>query len=193
MSFGNRVLVDALPALDPVGAARIGQALARPLAHLVGIVGEQDVAGREIGGVLIEDVHREFPPERHEASHLGPCAVGNEQRVGSDVERRRRAEFAAPQTDGAHVLEIFIQHVRHHAQHVRKFAVRDLVLEIADDDRARSSAHDTDCFAPIRRNRAGMVARVDHAARECRVDQLERLLGQRGSGKASWFRASSTL
>ena len=76
-----------------------------------------------------------FQPKRHEARHLRPGAVGNEQRVGADIERRRRAEFAAPQPDGAHVLEILVQHVRHHAEHVGQIAVGDLVFEIADDDR----------------------------------------------------------
>ena len=155
MSFGDRVLVDALPAFDAVGAAGIGQALARLLAHLVRIVRQQDVAGREIGGVLIEDVRRKFPTQHHEAGHLGPGAVGDEQRVGADVERRRGAEFAAPQSDGAHVLEVLIQHVRHHAEHVGQIAVCDLILEVADDDRGEVLAHASDCLAPIRRNSAG--------------------------------------
>ena len=47
-----------------------------------------------------------------------------------------------------------IQHVRNHAQNVRKSAVHDLVFEVADDDGAEV-AHDSDCLSPIRRNRAG--------------------------------------
>ena len=62
MSFAIAVLVDALPTLDPVGAAGVGQALARPLPHFVRIVRQQDVAGRQIGGVLIEDVFGNFQP-----------------------------------------------------------------------------------------------------------------------------------
>ena len=92
----DRFLVDLLPAFDAVGAAGIGQALARLLAHFVRIVRQQDIAGGEIGGVLVEDVHRELPAQHHEASHLRPSAIGDEQRVGADVEWRRGAEFAAP-------------------------------------------------------------------------------------------------
>ena len=103
-----------------------------------------------------------FPTQRHEASHLRPSAIGDEQRVGADVERRGRAEFAAPHADGAHVLEVLIQHVRDHAQHVGKLAVCDLVLEVADDDRGEVLAHDIDCLAPIRRNRPG-----DRRGRSC--------------------------
>ena len=83
------------------------------------------------------------------------AVVGDEQRIGADVEGRARAELAAPQLDGAHVLEMLVEHVRHHAQRIWKIAVGDLILEVADDDRAEIPAHDTDCFAPIKRSRPG--------------------------------------
>jgi hypothetical protein len=52
------------------------------------------------------------------ARHLGPCAVGDEERIVADVERRRAAEVAAPLAHAAHMLEIFVQQVRDHAQRV---------------------------------------------------------------------------
>ena len=109
----------------------------------------------EIGGVQIEDVHREISSPDHEAGHFRPCGIGDEQCVGADVERRRGAEFAAPHSDGAHVLKVRIQHVRDHAQHVREFAVCNFVLEVADDDRAEVLAHAKVCLAPIKRNSPG--------------------------------------
>jgi hypothetical protein len=55
----------------------------------------------------------EFPAQRHEVGELSPGAVGNEQRVGSEIERRCGAEFVAPQPDGAHVSEIFTARRQH--------------------------------------------------------------------------------
>ena len=57
-----------------------------------------------------------------EACQFRPGAVGDEERVRSGVEGGC-AELAAPHANGTHVPEIHIQHVRHHAQHVRKVAV----------------------------------------------------------------------
>ena len=56
-----------------------------------------------------------------------------------------RAKFAAPLTDGAYVPEAPIQHVRDHTKHVRESAVRDLVLEVADDDVAKLLTTATAC------------------------------------------------
>ena len=75
------------------------------------------------------------------------------------------------------MLKVFIQHVRDHAQHVRQFTVGDLVFEVADDDRGEILAHDSDCFAPIRRSRAGWLLRSIMRSGEGRLDQfVERLL-----------------
>ena len=60
--------------------------------------------------------------------------IGDEERVRSDVEGWRRAEFAAPLTNGTHVPETPIQHMRDHAKNVREFAVADLVFEVGHDD-----------------------------------------------------------
>jgi hypothetical protein len=92
----DRFLVDLLPTLDAVGATGVRQTLARPLTHFIRIMGEQDVARRQVGCVLIEDVPGELPTERHEAGHLSPRGIGDEQRVGADVKRRRVAEVSAP-------------------------------------------------------------------------------------------------
>ena len=86
--LGHRPLVDLLPTFDPVGAAGVGKALAFAFARVVRIVRRQDVAGREIGGVQVEDVFRELPAQRHETGQLGPRAIGDEERVVADVEGR---------------------------------------------------------------------------------------------------------
>jgi hypothetical protein len=148
-------LVDLFPALDSVGAAGIGQSLARAPAHLVRIVRQQHIARRQVGGVQVEDVLGEFPAQHHKTGELGPGAIGDEQRVGADIEGRRRTEFTTPQSDGADVPEILVQHVRHHAQHVRQLAVFDLIFEVADDDCREMPAHSSTCLAPIMRSRAG--------------------------------------
>ena len=101
--------------------------------------------------MLIEDVHRERPAQHLEAGHFRPGAVGDKQRVGADVERRFGAEFAAPQSDGAYVAKLFIQHMGDHAQRIGKVAVCDFVFEIANNDGAEIIAHDVDCLAPIKR------------------------------------------
>ena len=120
-----------------------------------------------------------FPAQRHEAGHFRPRAVGDEQRVGADVERRRRAEFAAPQPDGAHVLKVLVQHVRHHAEHVgqvrrRRSRIRSRQTTIV----VKFSAHDSDCFAPIRRSRPGglrvSIMRPAKVAHDQLVERLRR-------------------
>ena len=95
------------------------------------------------------------PVQYHEAAHLGPSAVGDEQCVGADVEWRGRAKISAPHSNGVHVPEIFIQHVRHHAQDVREVAISYFIFEIADDDRSKIPLHNVDCLAPIKRNSPG--------------------------------------
>ena len=54
--LGDRVLVDAFPSFDAVGSTCVGQALPRFLANFVGIVWQQNIASRQVGSVLIEDV-----------------------------------------------------------------------------------------------------------------------------------------
>ena len=71
-------------------------ACAACFAYFVRIVGQQHVAGRQIGGVLVEDVAGKFPTQQPEAGHFRPSAIGDKQRVGTDVERRRCAKLAAP-------------------------------------------------------------------------------------------------
>ena len=104
---------------------------------------------------MIEDMYRECPAQYFEALHLGPSAIGNKQGIGTDIEGRALAEFPAPQLYGAHMFEMFIEHMRHHAKRIRKITVVDLILEVGDDDRAEITTHDTDCFAPIKRSRPG--------------------------------------
>ena len=87
--LSHRPLVDLLPTLDPVCSAGVGKTLVFALARVVRIVGRQDIAGRKIGGVQIENVCRELPPERHEAGQIGPCAVGDKERVIANIEGRR--------------------------------------------------------------------------------------------------------
>ena len=98
--FRNRILVYAFPTFDPVGAAGVSQALARPLSHLVGIVRQQDVAGCEVGGVLVEDVCGEFPAQHREAHHFRPRAVGDEQRVVPNIERWCLVELTGRRSAG---------------------------------------------------------------------------------------------
>src|SRR5262249_13757979 len=68
----DRVLVDALPTFDPVGAAGVRQAFSRLLWLLVAAIREQDVSLCKVGCVLIKDVLRESPTQLHEARHLCP-------------------------------------------------------------------------------------------------------------------------
>ena len=133
-------------------------------ARVVGVVRRQDIAGREIGGVQIENVRRELPPQRHEAGQFGPCAVGDEERVVADVERRRGAEFSPPLSDGAHVLEVLIQHVRDHAQHFGKVAGDEIVVaadglifEVDDNDLSRSGHSLQRLLRPDQAQQAGVV------------------------------------
>ena len=142
----------------------------------------------------VEDVYRELPAQHHEARHLGPRAVGDEQRIGADVERRGRAKFSAPHADGAHVLKILIQHVRDHAQHVGKSAVLDFVFEVDDVDGGEVLAHDSDCFAPIIRNSAGWSSvSIMRPAKARAMSSPSDCVGQLGSGKASGSRANVIL
>ena len=61
-----------------------------------------------------------------------------------------------PHSNGVHVPEVLVQHVRHHAQRLREPAVGDLILEIDDDGLFRKiPAHDSFCLAPIFRRIAG--------------------------------------
>ena len=63
-----------------------------------------------------------FHPSVMKHGHLGPRAIGDEERVVADVEWRRRAEFAPPLANSAHVLKVLVQHVNDHTQHPRKVA-----------------------------------------------------------------------
>jgi len=116
--FCSRVLIDSLPALDAIGATRVGQSFARLPPHLVRAARQESVARREVSRVKVEDVDWELPSQHLEASHLRPGGVGNKEGVGTSIERRDRAEVAAPESHGVHVLELLVQYVRHHAQHV---------------------------------------------------------------------------
>ena len=67
--------------------------------------------------------------------------------------------------------EVLVQHVGHHAEHVRKTAVLDLVFEIDDGYRTKTVL-DTEAAlttgsacAPIRRSSAGMIVGLDVDAR----------------------------
>src|SRR5262249_3647383 len=111
------------------------------------------VASCQVGSMLIKDIGWKLPSQRHEAGHLRPCGVCHEKRIVTDIKRWRCAEVSAPHPNGTYVLKVLVQHVRDHAQDVRKFAVCDFVLEVADNN--RREVHDTDCFAPIRRSKAG--------------------------------------
>ena len=190
----HRLLVYVFPTINSVGAAGIRQSLARTLALLARIVWQQHVTRCQKGGVLIEDVHREFPAQRHEAGHLSPCGIRDEERIGADVERRRGAEFTAPHLDGAHVLKVLVQHVRDHAEHVGQLAVGDFVLEVDDDNGCEIFAHDSSCLAPIRRNRAGCSSwSIIRPAKVFSIRSLSGCVGHFGFGNASWSRATSIL
>jgi hypothetical protein len=84
--------------------------------------------------VQIVDVNRELPAELQEARHFSPQAVADDQRIVADVERRCLAKLAAPTSDGVDVPEIFVQYIRHHAEHAREIAVVNFVFEIDVDD-----------------------------------------------------------
>ena len=87
--LGHLRLVDLLPTLDAVGAAGVGQTLALLVALLVGIVGQQDVADREVGGVQIVDVFRESASRAAESRSSRPRANSRPPAC------RRRSETAA--------------------------------------------------------------------------------------------------
>jgi len=117
---------------------------------------------------------------------LGPRAVGDEKRVGADVETRDRAELSAPHSDGAYVLEELVQDVHDHAQHARKSARLNLVFEVTDVDRDEVFAHDSDCLAPILRSSAGWSSvSIMRPAKVRAMNSPSDCFGQSGSRKAS--------
>ena len=128
--LGNRRLVDVFPAFDPISAAGIGEALALSLSDLVRVIRQQDIAGGEVGRMQVEDMYWKWPAQNYETGQLGPRAVGDEKRIGANIEWRSRTKLSAPHSDGAYVLKELIQHVHDHAQHARKSAGFDLVFEV---------------------------------------------------------------
>src|SRR6516162_2183273 len=78
-SLCDRFFIDALPTFDAISATRIRQPFPRflPLVFFVGVVRKQDVAGREIGSVQIEDVNWKLQTQNLEACHLRPSAIGD--------------------------------------------------------------------------------------------------------------------
>jgi hypothetical protein len=98
-----------------------------------------------------------------------------------DVEGWFFAELTSPMADGTHKLEIFIQLVRHHAQHIGEVAVHNFVLEVTDDN--PPEAHDVGIAAPRRRIRPGwfgvMIIRPSKAKL---ISLLSDCAGHRGSG-----------
>ena len=125
---------------------------------------------------------------------LGPRAVGDEKRVGADVETRDRAELSAPHSDGAHVLEKLIQYVHDHAQHARKSARLNLVFEVTDVDRDEVLAHDSDCLAPILRSSAGWSSvSIMRPAKARAMSSPSNCVGQLGLLKLSGSRAHVIL
>src|SRR5262249_45452048 len=184
--LGNRRLVDVFPTFDPIRATGVGEALALSPSHLARGIRQQDVAGGEVGSVKVKDVYRKWPVQNYETGQLGPWAVGDEKRVGADVERRDRAELSAPQPDGAYVLEELIQHVHDHAQHARKSARLNLVFEVTDADRNEVLAHDSDCLAPILRSSAGWSSvSIMRPAKARAMSSPSDCFGHSGSRKAS--------
>ena len=185
--LGDRRLVEAFPTLDAVGAAGVDQAFAASWAlGFVVIERLQDVAGREIGGVQVEDVLGEPPAELQKTSHLRPRRIGDDHRVGADVEGRLRAEIAPPPADGAHVPEMFVQHVGDHAQDAGKAAGRDLIFEIEDDDRPKYLAHESFCLQadqapPSRTSRS----RIIRPSKVLATISSRLSVGQFGSGNGS--------
>ena len=77
--------------------------------------------------------------------------------------------------------------------------VCDLVLCVADDDRGEVLAHVVVLvipdFFPDHAEKSGMVGTLDHAVGKRHLNQIPEVLGQGqfGAGKASGFRAASTL
>jgi hypothetical protein len=155
--LGDHILVDALPAADSVSAAGVGQAFARLLVLLLllRIPRRQGVAGREIGGMEVENILRKRPAKRQETGHFRPGRIGDNQRVRSNIERRLRAEIVSPPADGAHVLKGFVQHVHNHAENAKHVAGLNLIFEVDHGDGFEILAHFRDCLAPIFRNKAG--------------------------------------
>ena len=142
----------------------------------------------------IEDMYRKLPTQNYETGQLGPRTVGDEQRIGADIERRGRAKLSPPHADGAHVLKKLIQHVHDHAQHTGKSAVFDFVFEVDDVDGGEVLTHDSDCFAPIFRNSAGWSSvSIMRPAKARAMSSASDCVGQLGSGKTSGSRAGVIL
>ena len=126
--------------------------------------------------MLVEEVDGERPAQDLEAGHFRPQRVADDERVGADVEGRGRAELSPPQMDGAHVLQVLVQHVCHHAQRLGELAGVGLELEIDDDDLVEvSAAHVGSCLAPIRRSRPGCVSSM--IMRPAKVRSISSLSG----------------
>jgi hypothetical protein len=88
----NLSFVDGFPAFNPIGAAGRGQVFWSSLVPAAFVVGRpQHVTGRQEGSVGVKNMLGEFPPERQKDGQLRPRAIGAEQSILSDVERRRRA------------------------------------------------------------------------------------------------------
>jgi hypothetical protein len=84
------------------------------------------------------------------------------------------------------VAEIFIQHVRHQAEHVRKIAGGDFIFEVAHHNGFKIVAHEIDCLAPIKRNRPECSFRsIMRPVKVTRMSSSSVCFGQFGSGNES--------
>src|SRR5262249_2669014 len=117
---------------------------------------QQDVAGCQVGGVLVENVGRELPTQDVETSHLCPRTIGHKERVGAYVEGRSSAELEliTPKANGANGIEVLVECFRHKAEGPGKVPGPNFVFEIPNYDVAEIAGH-SDCWAPIRRRSAG--------------------------------------
>jgi hypothetical protein len=147
--LSDAVLINLFPTLNAVCTAGIWQALALSLPNLVGVVGPEDVTGGEIGRVQVKDMCGKPPAQCHKASEFRPGGISNKQTVRAEIKRELCAEFAAPCPNSGYVLEMFIQHIGHHAEHTGEithlkmiFAAIDLVFKIADHEAAKYIRHD---------------------------------------------------
>src|SRR3974377_1270785 len=154
--LGDGAFVDAFPTLECVGARGRGQILFWPAVGCFFVnLRTENVRRSKVRCMQVEDVSRKPPTQHLEAGHLGPRWIGDEERIVSDVERGLRVELITPLPNGAHVLEMLVQLVRHHTQHIRKITAADFIFEVRDDDPAKVAAHYTACLPPIRRSNAG--------------------------------------
>ena len=151
-----------------------------PLTHLVGVVWQQDVARGQISGVQIEDVGREPPTRAPEARDLGPRGIGDEQRIGADVEGRLlRAKIVAPHPARCARAGDFhparTQPCRAREVAGARRAAADLIFEIDDDDVVKFSL--TRVPASHRSaKQSRMILPLDHAAGERHAYQLVKRL-----------------